>query len=147
MPSSDHGADNGFRQDGLTIGHIEGLLQKGLTTGHIAGALGNLPAPAQGILGLQIREDDPEVLETIIKLNSEEAASQVAMERGLLAKFDSGCSLPLGVCSEITRTGYRMQAVLGRPSGDGWGKPAKADISGDDLAQIVEESYTALQEQ
>ena len=103
-----------------------------------------LPAPAQGILGLQIRDDDPETLETVIKLNSQEAASEVAMERGLLAKFDSGCSLPLGVCSEITRNGYRLRAVLGIPSGGDWGQAARADISGDDLSQIVEEAYNTL---
>jgi len=106
-----------------------------------------MPAPAQGILGLQIRENDPEVLETVIKLNSQEAASQVALERGLLAKFDSGCSLPLGVCSEITRSGYRLRAILGRPSEDGWGEPARADVNGDDLSNLVEEAYTALNEQ
>lgn len=37
-----------FRQDGLTVSHLEELLRKGLTTGHIAEALGSVPAPAQG---------------------------------------------------------------------------------------------------
>lgn len=103
-----------------------------------------MPAPAQGILGLQIRNNDPEVLETVIKLNSQEAVSQVALERGLLAKFDAGCSLPLGVCSDITRTGYRLLAILGIPSGDDWGQPARADIIGEDLSQMVEDAYNTL---
>jgi hydroxymethylbilane synthase len=103
-----------------------------------------MPAPAQGILGLQIRDDDPETLKFIIQLNSQEAASQVAMERGLLARFDSGCSLPLGVCSEINRSGYRLRAILGKPSGEGWGEPARADVSGDDLSRIVDDAYDAL---
>lgn len=103
-----------------------------------------LPAPAQGILGLQIRDDDSETLETVIKLNSQEATSEVAMERGLLAKFEGGCSLPLGVCSEFTRNGYRLRALLGIPSGDEWGKEVRADITGDDLSQIVEEAYNTL---
>jgi hydroxymethylbilane synthase len=56
-----------------------------------------IPAPAQGVLGLQIREDDNELFEFINKLNSEKVESVIGIERKVLNLFDGGCQLPLGV--------------------------------------------------
>lgn len=56
-----------------------------------------IPAPAQGVLGLQIREDDHELFEYIHKLNSEKVEDTIAIERKVLNLFDGGCQLPLGV--------------------------------------------------
>lgn len=56
-----------------------------------------IPAPAQGVLGLQIREDDHELFEYVHKLNSEKVEDTIGIERKVLNLFDGGCSLPLGV--------------------------------------------------
>lgn len=56
-----------------------------------------IPAPAQGVLGLQIREDDHELFQYIHKLNSEKVESTIGIERKILNLFDGGCQLPLGV--------------------------------------------------
>ncbi|MBA3971503.1 MAG: hydroxymethylbilane synthase [Bacteroidetes bacterium] len=56
-----------------------------------------IPAPAQGVLGLQIREDDHELFGYINKLNSEKVEDVIAIERKVLNLFDGGCQLPLGV--------------------------------------------------
>lgn len=56
-----------------------------------------IPAPAQGVLGLQIREDDHELFQYINKLNSEKVEDTIGIERKVLNLFDGGCSLPLGV--------------------------------------------------
>ncbi len=56
-----------------------------------------IPAPAQGVLGLQIREDDHELFEYINKLNSEKVEDTIGVERKVLNLFDGGCQLPLGV--------------------------------------------------
>lgn len=56
-----------------------------------------IPAPAQGVLGLQIREEDHELFEYINKLNSEKVADTIGIERKVLNLFDGGCQLPLGV--------------------------------------------------
>lgn len=55
-----------------------------------------VPAPAQGVLGLQIREDDFELLEYINKLNSEKVQDTIGVERKVLNLFEGGCQLPLG---------------------------------------------------
>ena len=56
-----------------------------------------IPAPAQGVLGLQIREDDHELFEYISKLNSEKVQDTIGIERKVLNLLDGGCQLPLGV--------------------------------------------------
>jgi hydroxymethylbilane synthase len=55
-----------------------------------------IPAPAQGVLGLQIREDDHELFQYIHKLSSEKVESTIGIERKILNLFDGGCQLPLG---------------------------------------------------
>ncbi|KAA3631020.1 MAG: hydroxymethylbilane synthase [Calditrichaeota bacterium] len=104
-----------------------------------------LPAPAQGILGIQLRDDAPEVEATIVKMNAENDVKAAALERGLLAKFDSGCSLPLGVYSEVDAESYRLKAVLGVLEGDKWTGLKKVDITGTDIEEIVEEAFQGLE--
>lgn len=56
-----------------------------------------VPAPAQGVLGLQVREDDSEIVEVLKKIDNEEVSQRVKVERGVLKIFNGGCQLPLGV--------------------------------------------------
>lgn len=56
-----------------------------------------VPAPAQGVLGLQIREEDAELFSYINKLNNDTVEDIIGIERKVLNLFDGGCQLPLGV--------------------------------------------------
>jgi hydroxymethylbilane synthase len=56
-----------------------------------------IPAPAQGVLGLQIRSDDKELSHILAHLNHEQTQAQIEIERGVLRKMEGGCQLPLGV--------------------------------------------------
>ncbi len=56
-----------------------------------------VPAPAQGVLALQIREEDAELYSYINKLNNETVEDIISIERKVLNMFDGGCQLPLGV--------------------------------------------------
>ena len=105
-----------------------------------------LPAPAQGILGIQIRDNDPRVETIISKLGSPEAMQLAMLERGLLAKFDGGCSLPLGVCSDSGDNGeYILKAVLGQRIGeDGWGDMIRTEVSGTDITTLIKQAYGHL---
>jgi hydroxymethylbilane synthase len=60
-----------------------------------------VPAPAQGVLGFQIRDVD-EALQAVLKnLNDESVANEIRIERDVLRKLNGGCQLPLGVFCEI----------------------------------------------
>jgi hydroxymethylbilane synthase len=104
-----------------------------------------LPAPAQGILGIQIRDNDPRVETVISKLGSAAAMQEAMLERGLLARFDSGCSLPLGVYSEVGDNQLRLKAVLGTRDGDMWTGLKRTDITGTDVDGVISRAYDALQ--
>lgn len=58
-----------------------------------------VPAPAQGVLALQIREEDKELFEIMQNLNHPEVASKIGVERKVLNLLEGGCQLPLGVYS------------------------------------------------
>jgi hydroxymethylbilane synthase len=60
-----------------------------------------VPAPAQGVLGLQVREGDQATFDTIHKLNDANVAKRIGIERKVLNLMEGGCQLPLGVyCDE-----------------------------------------------
>lgn len=56
-----------------------------------------IPAPAQGVLGLQIRSNDKELKEVLSHLNHQEVEQCIKIERKVLNLMDGGCQLPLGV--------------------------------------------------
>jgi hydroxymethylbilane synthase len=55
-----------------------------------------IPAPAQGVLAVQIRESDKDLFDLLQPLNNEIVAEQIAVERKVLNMFEGGCQLPLG---------------------------------------------------
>lgn len=60
-----------------------------------------VPAPAQGVLGLQIRNEDEELHAILQKMNFPEVQQRIELERKVLNLLDGGCQLPLGVyCTE-----------------------------------------------
>lgn len=59
-----------------------------------------IPAPAQGVLALQTRENDTELIEALQQLNHADVKETISIERKVLNLFDGGCQLPLGVYCE-----------------------------------------------
>ncbi len=55
-----------------------------------------IPAPAQGVLAIQIRENDKELFQKLQPLNHKDVAEQIGIERKVLNLFDGGCHMPLG---------------------------------------------------
>jgi hydroxymethylbilane synthase len=56
-----------------------------------------VPAPAQGVLGLQIRTEDSGLAEILSNLNHTYTAEKIELERSVLRLMEGGCQLPLGV--------------------------------------------------
>ncbi|MFM6934143.1 MAG: hydroxymethylbilane synthase [Flavobacteriales bacterium] len=56
-----------------------------------------IPAPAQGVLGLQTRKDDEQTTSILQKLHHSDVATRIELERSVLRQMDGGCQLPLGV--------------------------------------------------
>lgn len=103
-----------------------------------------LPAPAQGILGIQIRDHDDRVESIVGRLGSAEAMTEAMLERGLLKRFGAGCSLPLGVYSEKQGDRYLLKAVLGEHDGQRWIGLTTAEVVGQDTDVMLADAFDAL---
>lgn len=64
-----------------------------------------VPAPAQGVLAVQIRETDKELFDILQQINDAEVAAQIAVERKVLNMFEAGCHAPLGSYCRKTADG------------------------------------------
>ncbi len=74
------------------------------------------PAPGQGIVVLQCRQDD--ALEGLIdKASDGDASRAAAVERGLGQAVGAGCSTPFGALATISGDDLTLVAALERPDG------------------------------
>ena len=55
-----------------------------------------VPSPAQGVLAIQIRENDQELFKVLQHIHNIEVAEQIGIERKVLNLFDGGCHMPMG---------------------------------------------------
>ena len=82
----------------------------------------------------------------INQLNDEKDAQAAQLERGLLSKFDSGCSLPLGVYSEVSGNYFRLKAILGIKDENSWTGLKSVDLKGHNIPDLVDLAFDKLQE-
>lgn len=103
-----------------------------------------LPAPAQGVLGVQTRTDDTDVIELFSDFGTETEKTETRLERGLLGKFDAGCSLPLGVFSQVENGERRLLATLGPVEALGVTQFRTAEARGNEPGALVNEVFESL---
>ena len=77
-----------------------------------------LPAPAQGILALEIREDDKETEKIIDSIKDNITKVQIDAERGFLIGVNGSCHIPMGAYCEIEGEKITLTGLYG----DGEGK-------------------------
>jgi hydroxymethylbilane synthase len=63
-----------------------------------------VPAPAQGVLAWQTREDDDGLLNIIDKINEFDVLVKINIERTILNLFEGGCHMPLGAFCDTEET-------------------------------------------
>ena len=79
----------------------------------------SLPAPGQGALGIECRDDDAEVRSLLARLHDGAVATCVAAERGVLEAVGGDCKTPLGALAERVDGSLRLRAFVARPDGSG----------------------------
>jgi hydroxymethylbilane synthase len=100
------------------------------------------PAPGQGALGIETRQDD-EALAICQKLDHLATRRQVACERAVLAELGGGCQLPLGALAEQEGSVLHARAVIVAPQGGGFvraahhGPSEDAERIGRELARML----------
>lgn len=71
-----------------------------------------LPACCQGILGIQIRENDERMKKLLAFLRHPETETRVIMERAFLRKLEGGCQAPIAGHSVVTGEKICMKGIV-----------------------------------
>jgi hydroxymethylbilane synthase len=71
-----------------------------------------LPAPGQGALAVECRDDDPELAGLLAAVNDEASMAAAVAERSLLEALAAGCSAPVGGYAAVPRAGGSGGVVL-----------------------------------
>jgi hydroxymethylbilane synthase len=76
-----------------------------------------LPAPAQGALAVECRDDDP-LFTALSTVDDPDSRATVAAERALLATLEAGCSAPVAGLAEATGAGeIHLRGAVLSPDG------------------------------
>jgi hydroxymethylbilane synthase len=106
-----------------------GLARLGLTPEH-ARPLGldeMVPAPGQGCLAVQCRDDDETVLAVLGPLDHPASHAALDTERSLMWRLGGGCALPLGAHAVVDGPEVRLIALVATPDG---GEVLRAEATG-----------------
>ena len=78
-----------------------------------------LPAPGQGALAIECRDDRPDLIEALTPLDDPDTRACVSAERALLAALEAGCTAPVGALAEVVEgehgTELSLRAFAGTP--------------------------------
>ncbi len=100
-----------------------------------------MPAPAQGALCVQCREDDKEILEILEKIVDKNTTEVVAVEREFSKIFDGGCHTPMGCAAKIIGDEIEIKGIYYSGEklyrGTHRGKREKGIILADELAEKI----------
>ncbi len=101
-----------------------------------------VPAPGQGALGVQVREDDPVVAALVASIHDAETALTTSAERAFLAAVQGGCSVPAACHAWRDGARLRLRAFFSREEGvwvseSGFCDPADAARAGAELGRHV----------
>ena len=102
-----------------TILAVAGLKRLGLAN-RITAPLSTdemLPAPAQGVLAVEIRADDGRMRDLLTPLDHAETAACAAAERAFLAALDGSCRTPIAALATIADGRLHLDAAIVRPDG------------------------------
>lgn len=104
-----------------------------------------VPAPAQGVLALELSEENAGLREKVDALWEEESHTTALLERAFMYAVGGGCHAPVGACCQkLPGETYRFLTMSGTETGD---KLVFSDVTGKDTEKILEQSIRNIKEQ
>ncbi len=76
-----------------------------------------LPAPGQGILAVECREDDVEIHEMLSQINHKDSSISGFTERAFLSTLEGGCQVPVGCYARIKEERINIMGLIASPDG------------------------------
>ncbi len=71
-----------------------------------------VPAPAQGVLAYQTRDNHSALINILKQLHQHEVHQAISIERNILNRLDGGCQLPLGVYCQKRAYDFRLWLAI-----------------------------------
>ncbi len=71
-----------------------------------------LPAPAQGAVAVELRDDDAQVARLLASISHKETRLAIAAERMFLAVMEGGCHMPLGALAKIEGNEIELDGIV-----------------------------------
>lgn len=104
-----------------------------------------ISAPAQGVLALEIREEENVLRELLDALSDEETNRAAEAERGFLQEIGGDCHIPVGaVCRKRTDGRYQLDAMFGNETGS---RQAYATVCGVRPERLAREAAVKIRRQ
>ncbi|MBD5460926.1 MAG: hydroxymethylbilane synthase [Lachnospiraceae bacterium] len=104
-----------------------------------------IPAPAQGILALEIRQNDTKLAAMLDALSDAETAKEADAERGFLQEIGGDCHVPVGALCRKTGDGtYKLHAMFGDSEGK---RQAYAAVKGTDPRELARRAAAQIRGQ
>jgi len=101
-----------------------------------------IPAPGQGIVAIECREDSEDITQTLVAIGDRAADIALRAERALVAAVGGGCQLPLGAhCRATDDGGLELLACVTSIESDhevrsiGFGEPSDPESLGEQVAE------------
>ena len=130
-----------------TVLAAAGLHRLGLTQ-HISAFLEPqefVPPPGQGALGIEVREDDQEMLAMLRPVDHQDSRCAVSAERSFLEVLGGGCQLPMGAYARKSGESLLMNVFLSSGSGPGsQAFTARAEGAANDPIQLAKNAHRQL---
>jgi porphobilinogen deaminase len=101
-----------------------------------------IPAPAQGVLAIELRADDAALLAKVNALSDAKTEREVRAERGFLKGIGGDCHLPIGAFADTAEDGtLTLRALFGSADGSAL---KTAALSGDDPDLLGEKAVQKI---
>lgn len=100
-----------------------------------------LPAPSQGALAIQIRENDVQLESILSEHNDSETELVVTAERSFLKHFGGGCHIPLGALAYVNSDNIHLSGVIASIDGK---KLIRETVIGTDPGVLGKELSTLM---
>ena len=103
----------------------------------------SLPAVGQGALGIECRDDRPDLVELLQPLHHAQTANCVEAERAMSRVLGGSCQVPLGAFAEIIEGRLELRGFVAQPDGSHMvsdklsGQPESGIALGQQLAEIL----------
>ena len=76
-----------------------------------------VPAPGQGIIAVETRDDDAHVRRLVAEVDDSDAAAALRTERVVVTRLGGGCQMPIGALAEISAGQLFVRGVVISPDG------------------------------